>query len=158
MSHDQIHETPATATTSDGTSPTPPGEPLRSDGASPGSVSTPFTLGRIAPMVFVTDIERSVAFYRDVFGFGKEFENGDPVGFVILVKDAAELHLSLVPGHKGSTSNVAHLMVDDATALYDRLEQHGVRIIKAIRDADYGMRTFVFADPDGNRIDVGQDL
>ena len=47
---------------------------------------------------------------------------------------------------------------DDASALYARLEQHGVRIVKAIRDADYGMRTFVFADPDGNRIDVGQDL
>jgi catechol 2,3-dioxygenase-like lactoylglutathione lyase family enzyme len=133
------------------TAPVPSsGEPTPSD--------TPFTLGRIAPMVFVTDIERSVAFYRDVFGFEKEFENGDPVGFVILVKDAAELHLSLVPGHKGGTANVAHLMVDDATALYARLEQHGVRIIKAMRDADYDMRTFVFADPDGNRIDVGQDL
>jgi catechol 2,3-dioxygenase-like lactoylglutathione lyase family enzyme len=34
----------------------------------------------------------------------------------------------------------------------------GVRIVKGVRDADYGMRTFVFADPDGNRIDVGEDL
>ena len=118
----------------------------------------PFTLGRIAPTVFVTDIERSVTFYRDALGFEQEFQNGDPVGFVILVRDAAELHLSLVPGHRGSTANVAHLMVDDATALYERLEQHGVRIVKAIRDADYGLRTFVFADPDGNRIDVGQGL
>jgi len=142
MSHDPFQGTTAPATSS----------------SEPPSADTPFTLGRMAPMVFVTDIERSVGFYRDVFGFEKEFENGDPVGFVILVKDAAELHLSLVPGHKGSTANVAHLMVDDANALYARLESHGVRIVKAIRDADYDMRTFVFADPDGNRIDVGQDL
>ncbi|MGD0607317.1 MAG: hypothetical protein ABSA53_27510 [Streptosporangiaceae bacterium] len=27
-----------------------------------------------------------------------------------------------------------------------------------LRDADYGLRGFVFADPDGNRIDVGQRL
>jgi catechol 2,3-dioxygenase-like lactoylglutathione lyase family enzyme len=141
MSHDPIHESPET-----------------SDVVSPAPAGAPFTLGRLAPMVFVTDIARSVAFYREVFGFEKEFENGDPVGFVILVKDAAELHLSLVPGHRGHTANVAHLMVDDADALYVRLEQHGVRIVKAIRDADYGMRTFVFADPDGNRIDVGEDL
>ena len=33
-----------------------------------------------------------------------------------------------------------------------------MRIVKGIRDADYGMRTFVMADPDGNRIDVGEDL
>ncbi len=49
-------------------------------------------------------------------------------------------------------------MVDDATALHDQLERHGVRIVKALRDADFGLRCFVFADPDGNRIDVGQNL
>jgi catechol 2,3-dioxygenase-like lactoylglutathione lyase family enzyme len=31
-----------------------------------------------------------------------------------------------------------------------------VRIIKSLRDKDYGQRAFVFADPDGNRIDVGE--
>jgi hypothetical protein len=30
--------------------------------------------------------------------------------------------------------------------------------VKAMRNADYGLRTFAFADPDGNRIDVGQRL
>ena len=54
--------------------------------------------------------------------------------------------------------NVAHLMVDDARALHDHCVAHGVTIVKPLRDADYGMRTFVLADPDGNRIDVGQDL
>lgn len=54
--------------------------------------------------------------------------------------------------------NLAHLMVEDATALHAHLEQHSVRIIKCLRDADFGLRCFVFADPDGNRIDVGQAL
>lgn len=114
--------------------------------------------GRLAPTVPVADIDRSVAFYTDVLGFQKVFENGSPVGFVILEKDAAELHLTLTRGHKGEVHNVAHLMVEDASALYDHLERNKVRIIKAIRDADFGLRCFVFADPDGNRIDVGQDL
>ena len=86
------------------------------------------------------------------------FSNGDPVGFVILKNGAAELHLTLVAQHRGSSHNVAHLMVDDATALYDQLADHEVRIVKGLRDADYGLRGFVFADPDGNRIDVGQSL
>ena len=31
-------------------------------------------------------------------------------------------------------------------------------ITKGIRDHDFGLRAFVFEDPDGNRIDVGQAL
>jgi uncharacterized glyoxalase superfamily protein PhnB len=86
------------------------------------------------------------------------FTNGDPVGFVILRRDAAELHLTLVKGHRAGRHNVAHLMVADATALYEHLVSNGVQIVKGLRDADYGLRGFVLADPDGNRIDVGQQL
>ena len=55
-------------------------------------------------------------------------------------------------------TNVAHLMVSDATRLHDHLVADGVRIVKGIRDADYGLRGFVFEDVDGNRIDVGEEL
>jgi catechol 2,3-dioxygenase-like lactoylglutathione lyase family enzyme len=52
----------------------------------------------------------------------------------------------------------AAIPVADAVRLHDHLVSHGVRILKGLRDADYGLRGFVFADPDGNRIDVGQRL
>jgi catechol 2,3-dioxygenase-like lactoylglutathione lyase family enzyme len=112
--------------------------------------------GRIAGAVPVSDMSRALAFYRDLLGMTVTFTNGDPVGFVILHRDAAELHLTLVKGHRGGTHNVVHLMVADATALHDHLAAHQVRIVKGLRDADYGLRGFVFADPDGNRVDVGQ--
>lgn len=114
--------------------------------------------GRIAPTVSVADMNRALEFYSRVLGFEKVFENGSPVGFTILKKDAAELHLSLNKSHKATIQNVAHLMVEDASVLYAHCEAHKVKIIKAIRDADFGLRCFVFADPDGNRIDVGQDM
>ena len=114
--------------------------------------------GRIAGTVPVTDVSRALGFYRDILGMSVTFTNGDPVGFVILKRDAAELHLTLVKGHKGGGHNVAHLMVTDAAGLHDHLASNGVRIVKGLRDADYGLRGFVFADPDGNRIDVGQRL
>jgi hypothetical protein len=81
-----------------------------------------------------------------------------PAGFVIRERDAAELHLTRVRGHKGGRRNVVRLLVDDATALHDHLVAHDVRIVKGLRDAGYGLRGFVLADPDGNRIDVGQRL
>ena len=114
--------------------------------------------GRIAPQVLVADLPRALAFYIGVLGFDNVFQNGQPVAFVILEKQGAELHLQLEPQHRGGAHNVAHLMVNDAAALHDHLVTLGTPIVKALRDADYRMRTFVFADPDGNRIDVGQDL
>ena len=114
--------------------------------------------GRMAPTVTVSDIAAAIRFYTTILGFEKTFENGNPVGFVILEKDQAELHLSLNSDHRGTTQNVAHLLVSDTSALYAVCERNGVRIIKGLREADYGLRGFVFADPDGNRIDVGQRI
>ena len=112
--------------------------------------------GRIAATITVTDMNRALEFYLGVVGLQKTFENGDPVGFVILKRDDAELHLTLGKKHIATDRNVAHLLISNANEFHDHLVCNGVRIIKGVRDADYGIRGFVFADPDGNRIDVGQ--
>ncbi len=117
-----------------------------------------FRFGRIAVMLPVTDMARACDFYVGALGFRKTFENGDPVGFMILKRDAAELHLTLQPGHKAADFNVAHMMVEDIDAVHAMIRERGLRIVKGLRDRDYGLRAFVFEDPDGNRIDVGEPL
>jgi catechol 2,3-dioxygenase-like lactoylglutathione lyase family enzyme len=112
--------------------------------------------GRIAAMLPVKDMGKAYDFYVNVLGFQKTFENGNPVGFMILKRDAGELHLTLQKNHKAADFNVAHLLVDDVDALHARCKQSGMRIIKSLQDKDCGLRAFVFEDPDGNRIDVGQ--
>jgi len=119
---------------------------------------TEITFGRAAPGIAVRDIAVACAFYTTVLGFRKVFENGNPVGFVIIKNGDAELHLNLRRDHQATTMNVAAILVSDATALYALCQAADVRIIKALRDHDYGLRAFVFADPDGNRIDVCQRL
>ena len=114
--------------------------------------------GRIAAMLPVKDIARACDFYTKALGFTKVFENGTPVGFMILKRDQAELHLTLQPSHKAAPFNVAHMMVDDVDALHTICQRHGLRIIKSLQNKDYGLRAFVFEDPDGNRIDVGQPI
>jgi catechol 2,3-dioxygenase-like lactoylglutathione lyase family enzyme len=123
-------------------------------GSTPHGPSVAF--GRIAAAIPVSDISRALGFYRDIPGMPVAFTNGDPVGFVILKRDAAELHLTLVHAHRGGSHNAAHFMVADAAGLHDHLVSNEVRIVEGLRDADYGLRGFVFADPDGNRIDAGQ--
>ncbi|MBW9462346.1 VOC family protein [Kluyvera sp. EC_51] len=112
--------------------------------------------GRIAAVLPVKDIPLAKAFYVDGLNFDVVFENGDPVGFVILKRDEAELHLTLQPQHKAANFPIAHLLVDDANALFARCQTLGARIVKGIQDKEYGIRAFVFADPDGNRVDVGE--
>ena len=114
--------------------------------------------GRITPTLAVADMPAALRFYQGVLGFQKMFENGDPVTFAILKRDAAEFHLTADPSHQGRVPNVAHLMVDDAAGLHDFLVSQGVHIVKPLREAEYGLLGFVFADPDGNRLDVGQVL
>ncbi|MFD0985839.1 VOC family protein [Methyloligella solikamskensis] len=114
--------------------------------------------GRIAATLPVQDMARALSFYCGTLGFTKIFENGDPVGFVILRRDGAELHLTLQKAHKPATFPVAHLMVQDANGLATLCEASGLRIVKGVRDKEYGLRAFVFEDTEGNRIDVGQPL
>ncbi len=120
------------------------------------SASAAITFGRAAPVICVRDIQAAQEFYSRVLGFEKVFENGDPVGFMVMKKDRAEIHLSQKPDHKASTVNVMHMFVSDVAALYAVCEAEDVRIVKSLADKDYGQRAFVFADPDGNRIDIGE--
>lgn len=114
--------------------------------------------GRIAAVLPVKDIAIAQRFYIDGLGFEKVFENGHPVGFMILKQGASELHLTLQPSHKAAHFPVVHLLVDDVNALFTLCKSIGARIVKGVEDKDYGLRAFVFADPDGNRIDVGQKI
>ena len=114
--------------------------------------------GRTAPSVPVSNIKSSIDFYQNILGMTKVFENGTPISFVVFVRGSAEIHLIEDAVHIISERNLFHLMVDDALSFYEHLITNKVQIIKEIQDADYGLRQFVFADPDGNRIDVGQEL
>jgi catechol 2,3-dioxygenase-like lactoylglutathione lyase family enzyme len=117
---------------------------------------TSIKFGRMAPGICVRDIQAAHAFYTGVLGFEKVFENGSPIGFMVLKKDEAELHISLKLDHRPSTVNVAHIFVDNVEALYEVCLAASIKIIKSLSLKDYGQRAFVFADPDGNRIDVGE--
>jgi catechol 2,3-dioxygenase-like lactoylglutathione lyase family enzyme len=52
----------------------------------------------------------------------------------------------------------AMLPVADIDAFHAVIRARDLRIVKGLRDKVYGLRAFVFEDPDGNRIDVGEPL
>ena len=117
-----------------------------------------FHFGRLAPTLPVRDMAVALAFYEGALGFRRVFENGEPLGFVILRRDEAELHLSLQRDHRPAPFNVMHMIVGDVDAMHETCRRSGMRIVKGLRDHEYGLRAFVFADPDGNRIDVAAPI
>ena len=116
--------------------------------------------------LIVGDLERSKAFYRDVFGLPVEFEDESAVMFRL-----GETYLFLQRGtaHQDAPSTDALSMaqtgvgqfvifVDDVDAVGAELDQAQVAIISGPADRAWGMRTLTLADPGGYTWEITQEL
>ena len=73
--------------------------------------------------------------------------------------DMDQAHMDLMAGMDETNKQMmSAMMVEDIDALHAVIRARGLRIVKGLRDKDYGLRAFVFEDPDGNRIDVGEPM
>ncbi|MGO1908742.1 MAG: VOC family protein [Brevibacterium linens] len=110
-------------------------------------------------LIYVTDAERSTAFYSDLFGMEPEMVTPRYVPFAVapgvlfaLWSGASEA----LESEPARTSEVG-LMVPGSAAAVDELFEEwtakGVTVITEPHNAVFG-RTFVIADPDGNLIRV----
>jgi len=109
---------------------------------------------RVAPVVTVRDLDAALARYRRL-GFTTELAEAAHYGFA--ERGAVQLHLQ--PGDRDETGGVVYLYVSDADALHAEWASAGVqgRFIEP-RDTQYGLREFVYTDPDGIVHRVGSPL
>ena len=113
---------------------------------------SPFGLSRIGQIgITVTDVERSVAFYRDSLGMKLLFQYPG-LGFF----DCAGVRLMLSPpeGARESYSSVIYFRVPDIEEAYQQLGTRGVEFERAphlvARMADHDLWMAFFRDPDRN--------
>jgi lactoylglutathione lyase len=113
-------------------------------------------------IVFVSDMTRSVAFYRDALGLPLRFESP---GWTEFATDGAilALHLSPAPSPAGNgpKSDAAGrcrpgLSVPDLDAFHRRMADCGVPCVQEPK-AVFGARVAQYADPDGLTISVGEE-
>jgi catechol 2,3-dioxygenase-like lactoylglutathione lyase family enzyme len=114
-------------------------------------------IASIAPVLHVSDINRSLIFYKDVLGFEEDFHFGAYVG---LKAGDFSLHLSQADQNiRPVGGGTVYVFCDEIDSYYkDRIDGAGVRIIQPPANQDYGMRDFIVHDPDGNQISFGQDV
>jgi catechol 2,3-dioxygenase-like lactoylglutathione lyase family enzyme len=111
-------------------------------------IVSPAGLGALT--LFVEDLPRTAAFYRDVFALDPVHEDDDSTAFrlgdsvlnLLRVEAAAELTL----------------WVEDADVAAAELKERGVELLNGPQDRPWGQRTAAFADPAGHVWEIAQTL
>ena len=110
----------------------------------------------------VKDLEKMVAFYRDVLGLVKYREYTDRMVFLTADPAAEDHELALVKGREGDAKIIAHIAwrVDsprDVKEYHERFKALGVPIDHCVSHAYEEMGNTVscyFLDPEGNCLEI----
>lgn len=121
----------------------------------------------IAPVLLVSDLTASAAFWREMLGFKVDLFNHPP-DFAIAERDGVRVMLGLVPAaakskivpnwHVVPCSNQAYIWVNDVDAMYAEVQSRGAQIDFTIYNTPWGTREFGVQDPAGHDIAFGQVL
>ena len=112
-------------------------------------------------IVLVSDMTRSVAFYRDVLGLPLKFASP---GWSEFSTDGAPLALHASEGSSNAVDDPVQLPpgrcrpglgVPNLAEFHKRMLEHGVRCIQAPQEL-FGARVAQYVDPDGLPFSVGE--
>jgi lactoylglutathione lyase len=115
-------------------------------------------------ILFVGDLERSIAFYRDVVGLQLKLQ-GD--GYAEFATEGTRFGLY----HRGRLSELIGrepmisgpggevvFLVEDVDAQAGRLEKAGATLLSGPVDRPWGHRTLHFEDPDGFVVELAEEI
>lgn len=125
-------------------------------------------VSRAGVVLAVRDVERSLAFYRDVLGFELEALYDDPP-YAILVRAGVRLSLAeegheapdhdvrlQAPTDRSTAQALLVLEVDDARAALREVEAAGAELEAPLYSPPWGGHRFFLRDPDGWLVEVEQ--
>jgi catechol 2,3-dioxygenase-like lactoylglutathione lyase family enzyme len=116
--------------------------------------SSLMTYKGVVPVLYSSDIKRSIRYYTQVLGFGGEWEWDDPPTFGGVSRDLVQLFFCKeAQGHPGTWIAIN---VDDVDELFENIRAKGGSIISPPEDKAWGLREMLVQDPDGHIIRFGQ--
>jgi uncharacterized glyoxalase superfamily protein PhnB len=127
----------------------------------------PHHVKKLTPNLIVSNVGRSIAFYRDVLGFtvNRTVPDAEPFVFAIAESGSVEIFLNAPgPAHEeypalkgrpiGGTLTL-FIEVENVRASYDELMGR-VQVVMPLETKWYGVTEFAFLDPDGYIITFAQ--
>jgi glyoxylase I family protein len=126
------------------------------------SAMNPPRIQGLCPLIQVFDMPTSLAFYRDLLGFGvvQQAPSGDPCDWAWLARDGAELMLNTMfesdarpptpdRARIGTHADMClYIGAPDIEAMYEYLKKRGVEVDPPLV-SPYGMKQLSLKDPDG---------
>jgi catechol 2,3-dioxygenase-like lactoylglutathione lyase family enzyme len=121
----------------------------------------------VSTIVFVSDVERSKAFYRDLLQQTIAEDHGTIVMFEdgLVIHDGANLlgktyrtNDTFPAGPQGKDNLDIYFETDEIEHVYRLVCDSGAAIIHAIEVQDWGQRVFRFHDPDGHIVEIGDPM
>ncbi len=114
-------------------------------------------------ILYVSDLDASIAFYRDVLGLPHRFTDAgyaefgtEAPRFALYERRRAEW-ITGGPVAPGPAAEIV-LLVADVDAETARLTAYGVRVLSGPADRPWGHRTVHLADPDGFVVELAQEI
>ena len=122
--------------------------------------------GSTAVSLTVKDIQKSLAWYKDVVGFGvgRTFEHEGRLVFVEVKAGDVRINLNLDNGAKGWDRikgvgcSVNIWTTDDVDVIANRIKANGGTLDSEPVDASWGARFFIVTDPDGFKLGIMKAL
>lgn len=113
-------------------------------------------------VLYVNDLEKMVAFYRDVLGLVKYHEHPGRMVFLTPDPDVDDHQIALATGREGNAKIIAHIAwrvetPAEVKAFYEKFKAQGVPIDHCVSHAYEEMGNTVscyFLDPEGNRLEI----
>jgi catechol 2,3-dioxygenase-like lactoylglutathione lyase family enzyme len=102
----------------------------------------------------VRDLDAARAFYKEKLGFTETFVDDEGVWSKL---ERNGMEIGIAQGEPQEDGGVAHVDVDDVKAVAEELRQAGVEI-GVVFELHGEMRLLDVFDPDGNRLQLAQEL
>jgi catechol 2,3-dioxygenase-like lactoylglutathione lyase family enzyme len=115
-------------------------------------------LHAISPCFIVSDVDQSIAFYRDKLGFESRFRAPDEGAFFAIVgRDGAQIFVKSDKDVSPLPNSQRHpymrldafVYAPNPDALAEEFAGRGVAFSEPLKDTDDGLRGFELRDPDG---------
>lgn len=110
----------------------------------------------IVPILYSSDIIRSLTYYTAVLGFEDKWEWGDPPTFGGVHKNSVEIFFC--EKGQGNPGTWLSIMVDNVDDYYELIKTKGATIITEPKSMEWGVREMLVEDPDKHIIRFGHSI
>ncbi len=126
--------------------------------------TTDLEIRSVHPVLVVSDVARTRAFYEVLLGLATTFDSDwfvqlrEPTPGGVELGAVAAGHPTIPAGWEQAANLIVTVEVDDARVARRRAAGLGAPVVMELRDEDFGQRHFMVSDPDGVLVDVVEYL